>query len=114
MACRSLVWVIATVLVVAAPVLAEDDALLGLLRTQVFNKEFEGFEYYHVSIESDERHSDGSREVLAVASGKFLDNTKRMKVLVLLVGEQIIGGQVLEHKDLPPCLTPNEREQTSL
>jgi hypothetical protein len=82
---------------------AADDALERLLRAQVFNKEFEGFDQYQVRIESDERQSDGSREVLAVASGKFLENRKRIKALFLIVGEHIIGGQVVESEDLPPC-----------
>ncbi len=97
------VSIVAIVLAGTTPALAEDDALIRLLRAQVFNKEFEGFESYHVSIESDERHGDGSREVLAVASGKFLENTKRITVLFLIVGEWVIGGQVLEQTGLPSC-----------
>lgn len=93
---------------------AGDDAIERLLRAQVFNKEFEGFGYYHVTIESDQPQGDGSREVLAVASGKFLENQKRIKVLFLIVGEHIIGGQVLEGKDLPPCLAPASPKASSL
>lgn len=107
-------FVVMLLLVGVVPALAEDEALVRLLRAQVFNKEFEGFDFYHVSVESDRSYGDGSREVLAVASGKFLENTKRIKVLFLIVGEQIIGGQVLEGKDLPPCLTPNGSHLSSL
>lgn len=110
----SVVFVAGLLLVGVTPALAADDALVQLLRTQVFNKEFEGFDFYHVSVESDERHSDGSREVLVVASGRFLEQTKRLKVLLLLVGDQIIGGQILEDKDLPPCLAPNASQPSSL
>jgi hypothetical protein len=95
-------------------VFAADDSLERLLRMQVFNKEFEGFDYYHVTIESDEPQGDGSREVLATASGKFLENQKRIKVLFLIVGEQIIGGQVLEGQGLPPCLAPASPQASSL
>lgn len=87
---------------------AEDAALERVLRTQVFNKVFEGFESYYVIIEQDQAQSDGSREVTAVASGKFLDRVQRLKVLFLVVGEQVIGGQVLEGSGLPPCLAPEE------
>ncbi len=97
-----------------AAVLAADDSLERLLRVQIFDKEFEGFDYYHVTIESDQPQGDGSREVLAVASGKFLENTKDIKVLFLIVGERIIGGQVLEGKDLPPCLAPASPTASSL
>jgi len=98
----------------APVVLAQDVALESTLRTQVFNKAFEGFDYYHVTIENDQRQEDGSREVTAVASGKFLDYTKRMKVLFLIVNEQVIGGQVLEGTGLPPCLASGESHSSSL
>lgn len=94
--------------------LAGDGSLEQLLRAEVFNREFEGFEAYYVSIEADQPQSDGSREVLAVASGKFLDKIKRMKVLFLIVGQQIIGGQVLEGTGLPPCLSAEHRPSSSL
>ena len=58
---------------------AADDTLERLLRAQAFNREFEGFDSYYVMIEADHLQPDGSHEVLAVASGKFSDNTKRMK-----------------------------------
>jgi hypothetical protein len=93
---------------------AQDAFLERLLRVQVFNKAFEGFDYYYVTIEEDEPRADGSREVTAVASGKFLENTKRLKVLFLIVAEQVIGGQVLEGTGLPPCLTPEESRKSSL
>jgi hypothetical protein len=93
---------------------AQDTVLEGVLRSQVFNKVFEGFDFYHLVIEEDHAQSDGSREVTVVASGKFLENTKRMKVLFLIVGEQVIGGQVLEGTGLPPCLTPEESRKSSL
>lgn len=93
---------------------AADDSLERLLRAQAFNREFEGFDSYYVSIEADRRQADGSHEVLAVASGKFSDNTKRMKVLFLIVGDQVIGGQVLEGTGLPPCLAPENRPFSSL
>lgn len=95
MRCISLVLFQLVIVVGFSPVSAADGTLERLLRAQVFNKEFQGFDFYHVSIENDQPQDDGSREVLAVASGKFLDNTKRLKVLFLIVGEQIIGGQVL-------------------
>ncbi len=98
----------------ASTALAGERSLEQLLRVEVFNREFEGFDAYYVSIEADHPQSDGSREVLAVASGKFLDNTKRLKVLFLIVGEQIIGGQVLEGTGLPPCLSPAYRPSSSL
>jgi hypothetical protein len=93
---------------------ATDDALERLLRVQVFNKVFEGFERYQVVIESDEWQGDGSREVLAVASGTFLGNKKRITALILVVGEHVMGGQVLENEDLPPCLVPASPSAPSL
>lgn len=91
-----------------------DDSLERLLRAQAFNREFEGFDSYYVKIEADQPQPDGSHEVLAVASGKFSDNTKRMKVLFLIVNGLIVGGQVLEGTGLPPCLAPEHRSSSSL
>ena len=91
-----------------------DDSLERLLRAQAFNREFEGFDSYYVKIEADQPQPDGSHEVLAVASGKFSDNTKRMKVLFLIVDGLIVGGQVLEGTGLPPCLAPEHRSSSSL
>ena len=99
---------------IGAPAYAQDAVLETVLRTQVFNKVFEGFDFYHLVIEEDQAQSDGSREVLVVASGKFLDRTQRMKVLLLIVGEQIIGGQVLEGTGLPPCLSGESNRASSL
>ncbi len=82
---------------------AQDAELERFLRSQVFNKEFEGFGRYSVIIEDDHVQTDGSREVTVVASGKFFEQVKRVKVLFLIVGEQVIGGQVLEETGLPPC-----------
>lgn len=95
-------------------VFAGDDALERLLRAQVFDREFEGFDSYYVVIEADQAQADGSHEVLAVASGKFSDNTKRLKVLFLIVDNHIVGGQVLEGTGLPPCLAPKHRPSSSL
>lgn len=83
---------------------AADDSLERLLRAQAFNREFEGFDSYYVKIEADQPQPDGSHEVLAVASGKFSDNTKRMKVLFLIVDGHIVGGQVL--RKAPVFLRP--------
>ncbi|ULA61122.1 MAG: conserved exported protein of unknown function [Nitrospira sp.] len=91
-----------------------DDSLERLLRAQAFNREFEGFDSYYVKIEADQPQPDGSHEVLAIASGKFSDNTKRMKVLFLIMDGLIVGGQVLEGTGLPPCLTPEHRSSSSL
>jgi hypothetical protein len=44
-----------------------------LLRVQVFNKAFEGFDHYSVTIVEEQAQADGLREVTVVASGKFLD-----------------------------------------
>ena len=96
-----------------APLLSADEAVLErVLRTQVFNRVFEGFDYYYVTIEDDSPQADGSREVTAVASCRFLQNAKRLKVLLLIVGEQVIGGQVLEGTGLPPCFTPEPRHSS--
>ncbi|MBM4120282.1 MAG: PepSY domain-containing protein [Nitrospira sp.] len=96
-----------------ASVFADESSLERLLRAQVFNKMFEGFSSYHVTIESDEPQGDGSREVVAVASGRFLENTKRIKILFLIAGEQVIGGNVLEGKDLPPCGSSDSAQPSS-
>lgn len=93
---------------------AADDSLERLLRAQAFNREFEGFDSYFVIVEEDHPQADGSHEVVAVASGKFSDNMKRMKVLFLIVDDHIIGGQVLEGTGLPPCLAPEHRPSSSL
>jgi hypothetical protein len=84
----------------------QDVALEQVLRTHIFNQLFEGFDYYHVTIEEEVFQSDGSREVIAVASGTFLGRVQRVKALFLVVGEQVIGGQVLEGSGLPPCSAP--------
>jgi hypothetical protein len=101
-------WLVTGLLLTGTTVLAQDATIERVLRTQVFNKTFEGFEYYHVTIEEDQPQADGSREVIAVASGKFLNNTARLKALFLIVDEQVIGGQILENTGLPPCLAPGE------
>lgn len=93
---------------------AADDSLERLLRAQAFNREFEGFDSYYVIIEADQQQADGSHEVVAVASGKFSNKTKRMKVLFLIVEDHIVGGQVLEGTGLPPCLAPEHRPSSSL
>jgi hypothetical protein len=99
------------VLVPVRPTAAEDQGLERLLRAQVFNKEFEGFARYHVAIEADRLQPDGSREVIAVASGMFGDHRQRVKALILIVGEQVWGGQVLEKDGLPPC-SPSPQPHT--
>ena len=96
------------------PIFAQDAMVERVLRAQVFNKAFEGFAYYHVVIEADRPQADGSREVTAVASGKFSDHVQRIKVLFLIVGEQVLGGQVLEGTGLPPCLAHEEGPSSSL
>lgn len=96
--------VLQTGLAIAAP----DEPLECLLRMHTFNHAFEGFDYYSVTIEEDRPQTDGSCEVTAVASGRFLQSTKRLKILFLLVGNHIIGGQVLEEAELPPCLASEE------
>ena len=93
---------------------AQDATVERVLRAQVFNHAFEGFASYHVTIEADQPQADGSREVTAVASGKFSDHEQRIKVLFLIVGEQVIGGEVLEGQGLPPCLAPAESRLSSL
>lgn len=96
------------------PGYAQDDMVEQILRTRVFNRAFEGFAYYSVMIEEDRLQADGSREVTAVASGRFLENTKHVKVLVLMVDEQIIGSQVLQEQSLPPCLASEQGPSSSL
>ncbi len=105
-------WLAAGLILSGTTVLAQDVTIERVLRTQVFNKTFEGFDYYHVTIEEDQTQADGSREVIAVASGKFLDNTARLKVLFLIVNEQVIGGQILEGTGLPPCLAPGASQSS--
>jgi hypothetical protein len=90
-------------LCLTVPAFADDLPLVALLRAQAFNQVFEGFDFYHVAIENDLARADGTREVTAVASGKFLEHTRRVKVLFLLAGEKVIRGQVLEEEGLPPC-----------
>ncbi len=113
---RTVFMALIQILVLAAGLAgwAADDSLERLLRAQAFNREFEGFDTYYVMIEADQPQPDGSHEVLAVASGKFSENTKRMKVLFLIVDGHIIGGQVLEGTGLPPCLAPEHRPSSSL
>jgi len=101
-------------LLFSLPSFAQDAMVERVLRAQVFNKAFEGFASYLVTIETDESQADGSREVTAVASGKFSDQVQRIKVLFLIVGEQVIGGQVLEGQGLPPCLAHEESRLSSL
>jgi hypothetical protein len=93
---------------------AETPNLETLLRAQAFNKEFEGFEYYRVVIEADQVQSDGTREVVAVASGRFLENMKQLKVLFLIVSDRVVGGQILEHSGLPPCAVSSHSHGHSL
>ena len=81
---------------------------------QASNGEFERFDFYYAKIEADHAQPDGSHEVLAIASGKFADSTKRMKVLFLIVDSLIVGAQVLEGTHLPPCLAPEHRSSSSL
>ena len=101
--------ILSCVLLQTGPALAApDESLERLLRAQVFNRAFEGFDYYYVTIEDDRLQADGSREVTAVASGRFLQHSKRIKALFLIVGNQVIGGQVLEGTGLPPCLAPKD------
>jgi hypothetical protein len=93
---------------------AQDAHVERLLRVKAFNQVFEGFDYYTVTIEEDHPQDDGSREVLAVASGKFFEHAKRLKVLFLIAGENIIGGQILEGTDLPPCTSSVSNPSSSL
>ncbi|MBX3335327.1 MAG: hypothetical protein KF876_14470 [Nitrospira sp.] len=93
---------------------ADDSSLVALLRAQAFNSMFDGFDYYYVTIQSDVAQPDGTHEVTAVASGKFLDQTKRVKVRFLVVGETLVGGQVLEENGLPPCIVSAHPPASSL
>ncbi len=93
---------------------AEDASLVTLLRAQAFNKMFDGFDYYHVRIERDVTHTNGEHEVTAVASGKFFDQTRRVKVQFLVVGETVVEGQVIEEQGLPPCLLSVRPREESL
>lgn len=94
---------IVVVLCLAVPAFAEDPQIVALLRAQAFNQVFDGFDFYNVTIERDLAQADGTREVTAVASGKFLEHTRRVKAVFLLAGEKVIRGQVLEEEGLPPC-----------
>ena len=93
---------------------AEDTSLVTLLRAQAFNKMFDGFDYYHVRIERDVTDADGAHEVTAVASGKFLDQTRRVTARFRVVGETVVGGQVLNEQGLPPCLLSVQPREESL
>lgn len=104
----------AVFLLLSSPSFAEDASLVTLLRAQAFNKMFDGFDYYYVKIESDIIGPDGTHEVTAVARGKFLDQTRRVKVLFLIAGETLVGGQVLEEQGLPPCLLSVQPREESL
>ena len=97
-----------TVLHAGLSIAAPDQSLEQVLRGHTFNHAFEGFDSYSVTIEEDRSQADGSREVTASASGRFLENTKRLKILFLLVGNHVIGGQVLEEAGLPPCHASGE------
>jgi hypothetical protein len=96
------------------PAHADEPPLVTLLRAQAFNKIFDGFDYYHVTIESDRAQADGTHEVTAVASGKFLDQTKSIRVLLLIAGGTVVGGQVLEETGLPPCVVSVRQQDESL
>lgn len=93
---------------------AETPGFETLLRAQAFNKEFEGFDHYRVIIEADQVQSDGTREVVAMASGRFLEHVQRLKVLFLVVGDQVVGGQILEKDGLPPCSSSSHTPNRSL
>ena len=97
-----------TVLHTGVSVAAPDQLLNQLLRGHTFNRAFEGFDSYSVTIVEDRPQADGSREMTAVASGRFLENAKRLKILFLLVGNHVIGGQVLEEAGLPSCHVSKE------
>lgn len=101
-------------LCLTVPAFADEPALVALLRVQAFNKVFEGFEFYNVTIENDLAQADGTHEVTAVASGTFLQNTRHVKALFLVVGDTVIGGQVLEEKGLPPCISSSGTRASSL
>lgn len=80
-------------------------ALLTLLRThpQGFDKKFEGFSSYTIIVHEIAPQIDGSQLVTAEARGTFLGLEKRMTVLFLIMGDQILGGQILSATDLQPC-----------
>lgn len=105
-------WLAAMLICVGLPsglsAAVSDQSLEQLLRGHTFDHAFEGFDYYSVTILEDRSQADGSREVTAVASGRFLQNTKRLKILFLLVGNHVIGGQVLDETGLPPCHASDE------
>jgi hypothetical protein len=109
---------VAAAVLASAPVgiaVADGLDLETLLRRQVFNKEFEGYDSSWLAIEEDRPQSDGSREVLVSAGGKFLKQTKQLKALVLLVGDQVIGGQIIEKDGLSPCIATQDGDhQASL
>lgn len=104
----------AMLLCLTSPAFADEPPLGALLRAQAFNKVFEGFDFYHVAIENDLAQADGSHEVTAVASGTFLEHTRRVKAVFLIVGETVIGGQVLEETGLPPCIPSSGTQASSL
>lgn len=91
------------VLSATEPTAVTHEVLERILRAQAFNRVFEGFDSYVVTIETDQPQDDGSRDVIAVASGRFLGQEKRLKVEFLVVGDKVIGGQIVEQTDLPPC-----------
>ncbi len=98
----------------APPAFADESQLIALLRAQAFNKVFDGFEFYYVMIENDLTQADGTHEVTAVASGKFLEQTSRVKAVFLIAGDTLIGGQVLEENGLPPCTPSSGTHASSL
>ncbi|NGZ94666.1 MAG: hypothetical protein CV089_00785 [Nitrospira sp. WS110] len=108
------VLLMALCLSLSSPSFADEPLHVALLRAQAFNNMFDGFDYYYVTIESNVVQPDGTQEVTAVASGKFLDQTKRVKVLFLVAGETLVGGQVLEENGLPPCIVLSHPPETSL
>ena len=87
---------------------ASDQSLEQLIRGHTFNDAGEGSDFYSITILEDRSQTDGSREVVAVASGRFLERTRRLKILFLLAGNQVIGGQVLEETGLPACHESDE------
>ena len=107
-------FTVMVLLCLAGPSYAEDASLVTLLRAQAFNKMFDGFDYYHVTIERDVEQAGGEHEVTAVASGKFLDQTRRVTVLFLLVGETVVGGQVLDEQGIPRCILSVQPREESL
>ncbi len=93
---------------------ADDASLATLLRVQAFNKMFDGFDHYHVTIKSDVTQPDGEHEVTAVVSSKFLDQTRRVTVLFLIVSETVVCGQVLDEQGLPLCVLSAQLREESL